>query len=123
MSYNAFKKIGLGLTIAMFAISGLANAGGKTYTETEFLDAFSAKSKKVVTDKLGEPTKRELSVKPSNASTFAGQDLDDKKSKQVKVEMWYYKNLVRYDKKHTYKETEITFVNDHVLNIAFFNNR
>jgi hypothetical protein len=123
MRYNAFKKIGLGLTIAMFAISCLANAGGKTYTETEFLDAFSAKSKKVVTDKLGSPTKKELSVKPSNASSFAGQDVDDKKSKQVKVEMWYYKNIVRYDNKHTYKETEITFVNDHVLNIAFFNNR
>ena len=123
MDYNAFKKLSLGLTIAMFAISGLAHAGGKTYTETEFLDTFSAKTKKVVSDKLGEPVKKELSVKPSNAGSMVGQDVDDKRSKQVKVEMWYYKNIVKYDPKHTYKETEITFVNDHVLNIAFFNNR
>jgi hypothetical protein len=123
MSYNALKKLTLGITIATFAIIGQAHAGGKTYTESEFLDTFSAKTKKVVTDKLGEPTKKEFSVKPSNAGSMVGQDVDDKKSKQVKVEMWYYKNLVKYDPKHTYKETEITFVNDHVLNIAFFNNR
>ena len=123
MNYNAFKKLGLGLTIATLLISGLAHAGGKTYSETEFLDTFSAKTKKVVTDKLGAPVKKELSVKPSNAGAFTGQDVDDKKSKQVKVEMWYYKNIVKYDPKHTYKETEITFVNDRVMNIAFFNNR
>jgi hypothetical protein len=123
MSYNAFKKLGQGLTIVMLALSGLVYAGGKTYTENEFLDTFSAKTKSVVTDKLGAPAKKEYSVKPSNAGAFTGQNVDDAKSKQVKVEMWYYKNIVRYDPKHTYKETEITFVNDHVLNIAFFNNR
>jgi hypothetical protein len=52
-----------------------------------------------------------------------GQNVDDKSSKPVKVEMWYYKNIVRYDPKRTYKETEITFVNDRAMNIAFFNNR
>ena len=123
MLHNTFKKLGLALTIAALALSGLAHAGGKTYTENEFLNAFSAKTKKVVTDRLGEPVKKELSVKPSNAGAFTGQNVDDKGSKQVKIEMWYYKNLVKYDTKHTYKETEITFVNDHVLNIAFFNNR
>ncbi len=123
MIYDAFKKLGLALTIATLAISSLAHAGGKTYTETEFLDSFSAKTKKVVSDKLGAPAKKELSVKPTNAGAMIGKDVDDKKSKQVKVEMWYYKNIVKYDPKHTYKETEITFVNDHVLNIAFFNNR
>jgi len=44
-------------------------------------------------------------------------------SKPVQVEMWYYKNLVKYDDKNTYKETEVTFVNDRVMNIGFFNNR
>jgi len=48
---------------------------------------------------------------------------DESKSKPVKVEMWYYKNIVKYDPKRTYKETEITFVNDKAMNIAFFNNR
>ena len=96
----------------------------KTYTEDEFLNAFSGKSKKVIAEKLGQPFKKELSVKPSGADTMllkAGTE--DKKSKPVKVEMWYYKNIVKYDPKRTYKETEITLVNDKAMNIAFFNNR
>ena len=48
---------------------------------------------------------------------------DNKKSQPVQVEMWYYKNIVKYDPKRTYKETEITMVNDKAMNIAFFNNR
>lgn len=122
MNYNAFKKIGLGLTIAAIALSSLAHAGSKTYTENEFLDSFSGKSKKLITEKLGAPAKKELSVKPTNANNMVGQ-YKEKPSKPVKVEMWYYKNLVKYDPKRTYKETEITFVNDRVMNIAFFNNR
>lgn len=96
----------------------------KTYTENEFLDSFSGKSMKVITGKLGKPFKKEQSVKPSGASTvMLRAGADEKKSKPVKVEMWYYKNIVKYDPKNTYKETEITFVNDKVMNIAFFNNR
>ncbi|MGQ0442416.1 MAG: hypothetical protein ACT4OH_03070 [Methylophilaceae bacterium] len=102
---------------------GLAYAAGKTYTENEFLDNFSGKSKKVISEKLGKPVKKELSVKPTNAGAVIGKNVDNKKSKPVKVEMWYYKNIVKYDPKRTYKETEITFVNDRVMNIAFFNNR
>ena len=85
------------------------------YTEDEFLSAFSGKTKKVINEKLGDPVKKEMSVKPSGASNMmmkAGAD-----------EKWYYKNLVKYDPKRTYKETEITFVNDVAMNIAFFNNR
>lgn len=124
MNYNAFKKVGIALTIAAITIIGQAHAAGKTYTENEFLNSFSGKSKKVVSDKLGAPVKKELSVKPTNANTMlAGKVKEDKTSKPVKVEMWYYKNIVKYDPKRTYKETEITFVNDRVMNIAFFNNR
>ncbi len=124
MNYNVFKKMGIALTIAAIAIIGQAHAAGKTYTENEFLNSFSGKSKKVVSDKLGAPVKKELSVKPTNANTMlAGKVKEDKTSKPVKVEMWYYKNIVKYDPKRTYKETEITFVNDRVMNIAFFNNR
>jgi hypothetical protein len=124
MNYNVFKRMGLALTIAALAIIGQAHAAGKTYTENEFLNSFSGKSKKVVSDKLGAPVKKELSVKPTNANTMlAGKVKEDKTSKPVKVEMWYYKNIVKYDPKRTYKETEITFVNDRVMNIAFFNNR
>jgi hypothetical protein len=94
------------------------------YTEDEFLSAFSGKTKKVISEKLGEPAKKELSVKPTGASVMMQKaGADDKNSKPVKVEMWYYKNLVKYDPKRTYKETEITFVNDVAMNIAFFNNR
>jgi hypothetical protein len=120
---SIFKKILVSsLAIGLFAASS-AYAAGKTYTENEFLSSFGGKTKKVITAKLGAPTKKELSVKPSNAAAVTGKNLDNKSSKPVKVEMWYYKNIVRYDPKRTYKETEITFVNDRVMNIAFFNNR
>jgi hypothetical protein len=115
-----FAKTILTVLITGFAIT--ANAG-KTFTENEFLDTFSGKSKKVVLTALGKPSKTQLSVKPSNAGAVVGKELNNKESKPVKVEMWYYKNIVRYDQKNTYKETEITFVNDRVLNIGFFNNR
>ena len=126
MAYITMKNLVLSsLTVALIAASTVFAAGAvKTYTENEFLNNFSGKTKTVVTSKLGEPVKKELSVKPSNASAMVGgRDAEDASSKKVKVEMWYYKNIVKYDSKHTYKETEITFVNDHVLNIAFFNNK
>lgn len=122
-------KLCLSIFMAMFLVTTnaavqAAAANKKTYTENEFLNTFSGKSKKVISAKLGAPIKKELSVRPSGASGMIGAaGVEDKKSKQVAVEMWYYKNLVSYDPKHTYKETEITFVNDRVMNIAFFNNR
>jgi len=124
MKFNAFKTLGLGLTIAAFTFSSLAGAADKTYTENEFLDNFSGKSKAKVLEKLGKPVKKQVGVKPSNASKVTGKNFDNnKKSKPVKVEMWYYKDIVKYDPKRTYKEVEITYVNDRVSEIAFFNNR
>ena len=80
--------------------------------------------KSVVLAQLGNPAKKEQSVKPAGASGYLGRvGADEKNSKRVNVEMWYYKDLVNYDPKNKYKETEITFVNDRVMNIAFFNNR
>jgi hypothetical protein len=119
----SFKKI-----LATSLVFGLLSASqvfaaGKTYTEDEFITNFSGKTKKAISAKLGKPTKTALSVKPSNAGQVTGKNVDDKKTKPVKVEMWYYGNVVKYDKKRTYKETELTFVNDRVMNIAFFNNR
>jgi hypothetical protein len=124
---NIVKKLIL-ITAAIFIATSMQSyAGGKVYPENEFINSFSGKSMKVVSEKLGKPTKIEHSVKPSNAGamtgSIAGGNVDDKSSKPVKVEMWYYKNLVKYDAKHTYSETEITFVNDRVMNIAFFNNK
>ena len=126
MAHITMKNLVLStLAIGLLVASTVFAAGAvKTYTENEFLNNFSGKTKTVVTNKLGEPAKKELSVKPSNASAMVGgRDAEDANSKKVKIEMWYYKNIVKYDSKHTYKETEITFVNDHVLNIAFFNNK
>ncbi len=126
---TSMKKLCLGLTLGMLFTSAFieANAASlnkNSYTEDQFLTAFSGKSKKIISDKLGAPVKKELSVKPEGASGFLGKvGADEKNSKRVTVEMWYYKNLVNYDPKHTYKETEITFVNDRAMNIAFFNNR
>ena len=122
------KKMFKSLCKAVLVVSVLASssvlAASKVYTENQFLDNFQGKSKKVVSDKLGSPIKKQLAVKPTNAGAVTGQNVQGQKgSKPVKVEMWYYKNNVRYDQKRTYKETEITFVNDRVMNIAFFNNR
>ena len=117
----------LSLTVAMLACLGMtipasfAESGKKSYTEVEFLRAFSGKSRKVVSQALGDPVKREQSVKPSNAAGGIGKPMD--MSKTVNVEMWYYKNIVSYEPKKTYKMTELTFVNDRCMNIAFFNNR
>lgn len=117
-----FRSLTLALLMAI--TSNLVYAAPATYTEDEFLDQFSGKSKKIVSAKLGNPFKKELSVKPSGASGMLGKmSAEEKNSKPVKVEMWYYKHIVKYDPKRTYKETEITFVNDRVMNIAFFNNR
>lgn len=124
MIQNKLFKIFISALVLSLAIVLNAFAAGKTYTEDEFLTNFSGKSKKVILEKLGNPAKKQLSVKPTNANTMlAGKVKEDKSSKPVKVEMWYYKNLVKYDPKRTYKETEITFVNERVNGIAFFNNR
>jgi hypothetical protein len=123
MLHKSTMMIHFILALALTTFSTFTIAGGKTYTEDEFLDSFSGKSKKVVEAKLGAPAKKQLSVKPTNAGTVLGKNVEDKNQKPVKVEMWYYKNIVKYDPKRTYKETEITFVNDKVMNIGFFNNR
>lgn len=93
----------------------------KTYSEGEFLRSFTGKSRKAVMEKLGAPSKKEQAVRPSNAAGMVGQPMD--MSKPVNVEMWYYNNLVNYEPKKAYKLTELTFVNDRCMNIAFFNNR
>lgn len=123
LSFTNKIKFGTVLVAVLMACTMNTFAGKKTYTENEFLDAFSGKSKKVVLQKLGAPVKKEMSVKPSGAGAFAAKVGKEDKSKPVKVEMWYYNHIVNYDPKRTYKETEITFVNDRAMNIAFFNNR
>jgi hypothetical protein len=124
MNFNTFKK--LTLTLALLTFAGIASAADKIYTENDFLNKFSGKTQKVVLEKLGKPVKKNVSVKPSNAENVTGKTFDGAKkakSNPVKVEMWYYASIVRYDPKHTYKEVELTFVNGYVGNVAFFNNR
>jgi hypothetical protein len=91
---------------------------GKVFNEMEFLRAFTGKSRQQVSDMLGKPERREQSVKPAGAE---GMVRSVGTPKPVNVEMWYYKNMVEYAKKKTYKSTELTFVNDRCANIAFFN--
>ena len=107
----------------LFSLLSLgAQAAGKTYTEDDFLRAFSGKSSKSIVDALGEPNKKEVSVKPSNANAMiAGRGKES--SKPVNVEMWYYNGRVNYAPNKAYKFTELTFVNGRCMNIAFFNNK
>jgi len=110
------------MTISVGAYAGEPVKKGKAYTEEEFLSAFSGKSRKVISDKLGAPARKEQSVKPTGAdSVLAGKG--QQSSKPVNVEMWYYNGVVNYAPKKTYKFTELTFVNDRCMNIAFFNNK
>ena len=121
------KFIGVLSIIALMAMSFNALAAepvkkGKAYTEDEFLNAFSGKSRKVILEKLGEPNKKEQSVKPTGAdAVIAGKG--EAPSKPVNVEMWYYNGVVNYAPKKLYKFTELTFVNDRCMNIAFFNSK
>lgn len=125
MQFTYKTLFSLLLSVLMFGAVNASAADKKLYSEIEFLDTFGGKMQKVFMQKLGKPFKKEQSVKPSGAKSFmtkVGAGKEDK-SKPVKIEMWYYKNIVTYDGKRTYKETEVTFVNDRAGNIAFFNNR
>lgn len=121
---NLFKKllfifIVLGLSFEVFA------EGKKLYTENEFLDTFGAKSKEKVLQILGEPARKEMSVKPTNASSVIGRPTENRvgSSKRVNIEMWYYNNLVKSDDKNVWKQTELTIMDGKVNNIGFFNIR
>ena len=118
---NLNKKLIISV-IFFFFFSLNALAGGKIYSEDEFLRSFNGKSSKVILSALGKPNKKEQSVKPSNANEMLigrGQE----SSKPVNVEMWYYNGRVSYAPNKTYKFTELTFVNGRCMNIAFFNNK
>jgi hypothetical protein len=119
-----FKKI-LFIFIALGLSFQVLAEGKKLYTENEFLDAFGAKSKEKVLQILGEPARKEMSVKPTNASSVIGRPTEKGvgSSNRVNIEMWYYNNLVKSDGKNTWKQTELTIMNGKVNNIGFFNNR
>src|SRR5689334_22836191 len=117
------KRIIMALIIAglsMVAMQVSAESKGKlaakTYTEDEFISAFQGKSRKAISTALGAPAKKEQSTKPTGADAMlAGKVKAEEKSKPVNVEMWYYKNVVSYAPKKTYKQTELTFVNDRCM--------
>ena len=119
-----FKKL-LFIFIALGISFQVLAEGKKLYTENEFLDAFGAKSKEKVLQILGEPARKEMSVKPTNASSVIGRPTEKGvgSSNRVNIEMWYYNNLVKSDAKNTWKQTELTIMNGKVNNIGFFNNR
>lgn len=121
-----FVVIMMSVGLMMSSVNGFADAKKKqSYNEDQFISTFSGKSKKAVEDKLGKPVKKEQSVKPQGASQMLAKIRTEEnagsKENKVNVEMWYYENVVNYDSKHTYKKTELTFVNDRCMNITFFN--
>lgn len=94
----------------------------KGYTEEEFIVAFSGKQKAVALQYLGDPVKKEQSIKPMGANEMMAVR-GKESSKPVSVEMWYYSNVVTYAPKKYYKSTEMTFVDGKCTNIAFFNTK
>ena len=127
MNICKFSAKWIGSIIFVVFLSSNAMAGKiKTYSEEDFLKSFSGKSNKMVVTAIGQPFKKELSVKPKDADSMVSMTAAASArapQKPVKVEMWYYKNIVKYDAKNTYKMTELTFVNDRCMNIGFFNNK
>ncbi len=119
-----FKKL-LFIFIALGLSFHVLAEGKKLYSENEFLDTFGSKSKEKVLQVLGEPARKEMSVKPTNASSVIGRPTEDRAgvSKRVNIEMWYYNNLVKSDEKNTWKQTELTIMDGKVFNIGFFNSR
>lgn len=119
-----FKKLISACMAAAFLIvlPASAESKAKTYDEMTFLKTFGNKTMKQVSDVLGKPARKEIAVKPVNANNVINAQMMGKNEKPVKVEMWYYNNIVRYDAKKTYKTTELTFVNGRCNNVAFFNN-
>ena len=92
----------------------------KTYKEMEFIQTFKGKSQRFVLDTLGEPMKKQVPTKPSNADSYVGKPVPNGEKQDV-IEMWYYPNLVMYNSKNTFKKTELTFINDKCTNLTFVN--
>lgn len=63
MQFTINKTVKVLLTAAMLVTVSLsqvnAASASKTYTEDQFLNSFSGKTKKVISDKLGAPFKKE----------------------------------------------------------------
>lgn len=100
------------------------SAKKKVYKESEFAMLVRNKNKRQIAELLGNPvSKAQGSSKPSGAdqATMAMGRLDS--TRRDNVEIWYYKNLVSYDPKHTYSKVELTFLNDRCQNVAFFNTK
>jgi hypothetical protein len=96
-------------------------AGKKVYEEASFVKLISNKSKQQITDLLGAPVSKAQASKPSGAEAAVQKFGTLDNTKKDSVEMWYYKNLVKSDAKHTFSKVELTFVNDRCQNVAYFN--
>ena len=102
-----------------------SKTASKVYNEGEFIKLFSNKTRQQVTDVLGKPATMNQGRPPSDeeASMATLGQKAERNKKNDSIEMWYYKNIVRYDPKHTYSKIELTFVNDRCQNVAYFNEK
>lgn len=114
------------LAIEASAATGKTNSADKkkVYTEDEFIRTFNGKIKTYLVEKLGQPVRKTQSVRPAGASSILGSvPMKEDKSKPQNIEIWYYKNIVRYDAKNTYNAVEVTILNDRCSSVAFFNDK
>lgn len=99
-------------------------AGKKVvFDEQAFVKQISNKSKQQIIDLLGAPVNKAQASKPSGAEANVQKFGTLDNSKKDNVEMWYYKDIVRSDPKHTWNKVELTFVNDRCQNVAYFNEK
>lgn len=101
--------------------SSTKKSGKKVFDEVSFVKLINNKSKQQITDLLGAPVNKAQASKPSGAEQTVQKFGTLDNSKKDNIEMWYYKNIVSYDPKHTYSKVELTFVNDRCQNVAYFN--
>lgn len=108
------------LSSASSVFAASATQAKKIYKEIEFIQVFKGKNQKFVLETLGKPARKQSPVKPNNADGYVGKAVPSNIKAEV-IEMWYYPNLVSYNSKQTFKQTEVTFINDVVSNMTFVN--
>lgn len=101
----------------------LASATDLQVEEQAFIQTYSGKSRQFVSQALGEPLKKEQAIKPHNADQVIQDKAGHIGSHGDRIEMWYYSGKIQYAPNKFFNTAELTFANDHCVNITFANRK